>query len=86
MIFKNYQTDFSYTYFDLNYTICVNLFEYDLYLGHLSKQFEKKFYIMLLYTKYFNIKTAFLENGLYIYLTIVGPKVTIFHIVLTKVC
>lgn len=57
----------------------MNSLEYDLYLGHLSKQFEKKFYIMLLYTKHFNIKSAFLDNGLYIYLTIMGPKVYFSH-------
>lgn len=30
---------------------------------------------MILYTKNVNIKSAFLGNGLYIYFTIVGPKV-----------
>lgn len=34
---------------------------------------------MLLHTKNVNIKSAFLENGLYIYLTSVGPKVYFSH-------
>lgn len=78
MIFKNFQTDFSYTYFDSKYTICVNLLEYDLYLGHLSKHFEN-YFIKLLYTKHFNMESAFLESMLYIYLTIMDPKVYFSH-------
>lgn len=50
MVFNNFQTDFSHTYFDLKYTICVNFLEYDLFLGHLSKRFEKEFFITLFYT------------------------------------
>lgn len=79
MIFKTFSNDFSFTYFDIKYTICVNLLEYDFYLGHLSKHFGKEFFIMISYTKHFNIKGAFLGNGLYIHLTIMGPRVYFSH-------
>lgn len=57
----------------------MNCLEYDLYLGHLSKHFEKEFFIMHLYTKHFNIKGEFLGNAMYFYLTILGPKVYFSH-------